>query len=36
VAGLSIIAGQLCFWWNLYKTWLLSRGVPAEEALEAV
>jgi cytochrome c oxidase cbb3-type subunit 1 len=24
-AGLAIIAGQVCFGWNLYRTWQLSR-----------
>jgi cytochrome c oxidase cbb3-type subunit 1 len=33
VAGLAIIAGQVCFWWDLYKTWQLSRGVSATEAV---
>lgn len=29
VAGLAIIAGQICFGWNLYKTWQLSRRPAA-------
>jgi cbb3-type cytochrome oxidase subunit 1 len=28
-AGLAIIAGQLCFFYNLYKTWLQSLGQPS-------
>jgi cytochrome c oxidase cbb3-type subunit 1 len=31
VAGLALIAGQFCFWWNVYKTWQLSRQTAAVE-----
>ncbi len=27
VAGLAMLAGQLCFFWNLYQTWRVSRGL---------
>jgi hypothetical protein len=31
-AGLAIIAGQVCFGWNLYKTWLQQSGVGGQES----
>jgi cytochrome c oxidase cbb3-type subunit 1 len=34
-AGLAIIAGQVCFGWNLYKTWQLSRKTAATVAAAA-
>lgn len=33
VAGLAMMAGQGCFFWNLYQTWRVSRGtLPARVA----
>lgn len=29
-AGLAILAGQICFVWNIYKTWRLSRSQEAK------
>jgi cytochrome c oxidase cbb3-type subunit 1 len=31
-AGLMLLAGQLCFFYNLYRTWLASPGIPAAGA----
>lgn len=36
VAGLAIIAGQVCFWWDVFKTWQISRKAVATEVVEAV
>jgi cytochrome c oxidase cbb3-type subunit 1 len=35
-AGLAIIAGQGCFFWNLYKTWQLSRKAASAGVLAHV
>ena len=27
-AGLAMIAGQVCFFYNMYRTWRLSQALP--------
>ena len=35
-AGIAMMAGQACFFWNLYQTWRVSRGrLPTRASVTA-